>query len=122
MQWKPREFWKKLTPEVLRDWLSSLGGRRFLLSLGAGVATTVLSWYAKITPEIYRDVVLGTVGMYIGGSTFQKVKQTGGETVVQVAEITGEAPVTNNIGTDGKPIKVELSTAPGEKAGPPLGY
>lgn len=67
-----RAWWNSLTPETIKLWVSALGGRRFLLSLGAGVVTTVLSWYAKITPEIYRDVVLGTVGLYIAGNTLQK--------------------------------------------------
>lgn len=71
-------LWKELTasitPAKLGQWLTSLGGRRFVLALGAGVVTSVLVWYGKITPEIYRDVVLGTVGMYIAGNTFQKVK------------------------------------------------
>jgi predicted metal-binding transcription factor (methanogenesis marker protein 9) len=107
---------KSWTPENFRNWFSSFGGRRFILSLGAGVATTVLAWWSKITPEIYRDVILGTVGLYISGSTYQKVKQSAGETTVQVAEATGEAPVTINAGE--APNKVELST----KEDRPLGY
>ena len=70
-----------LSPENIGRWLTSLGGRRFLLSLGAGATSSILVWYSKITPEIYRDVVLGTVGMFIAGTTFQKnvqIKTTGG--------------------------------------------
>lgn len=70
--WK--EATKSISPAVLGQWLVGLGGRRFFLALGAGVVSSVLVWYGKITPEIYRDVVLGTVGMYIAGNTFQKVK------------------------------------------------
>lgn len=70
--WK--EATKSISPDVLGQWLVSMGGRRFVLAAGAGAITSVLVWYGKITPEIYRDVILGTVGMYIAGNTFQKVK------------------------------------------------
>lgn len=45
-----------------------LGGRRFAMAMGAGVVATVLVWYAKITPEAYQWIVLGTVGAYITGA------------------------------------------------------
>lgn len=115
IDWK--KIWGYWTPANVGSWFSALGGRRFLISVGAGAVTSVLSWFQKITPEIYRDVILGTVGAYILGNTVQKVKQATGQTTVQVAEITGEAPVTNNIGTSGQPVKVELSSKDGT-----LGY
>ena len=62
------------TLDNVRKVLEVLGGRRFLLSLGAGVVSSILVWYGKISPEIYRDVVLGTVGIYIAGNTFQKTR------------------------------------------------
>lgn len=105
------------TPETIGRWLSSFGGRRFLLSLGAGMASSVLVWFEKISGEIYRDVVLATVAAYITGNTFQKIRQTTSQTAVQVAEITGEAPIT--IDGASSPIKVELSTKPGESLGHP---
>lgn len=54
--------------------LCSFGGRRFLLTLGCGIATSVLLWFGKIDGTVYATVVLGTVGAYIAGNTFQKVK------------------------------------------------
>lgn len=69
-----KELLSSLTPAKLGEWMVGLGGRRFFLSLGAGVVTSVLVWYGKITPEIYRDVILGTVGIYIAGNTFQKTQ------------------------------------------------
>lgn len=65
-------FKERVTPENLSQWLTSLGGRRFLLTVGAGVVTATLAWYGKITPEIYRDVIIGTVGLFIAGTTIQK--------------------------------------------------
>lgn len=67
-------IWSYFTLENIRRIIEVLGGRRFLLSLGAGLVTSVLVWYAKITPEVYRDVILGTVGIYIAGNTFQKTR------------------------------------------------
>jgi hypothetical protein len=63
---------KTLTPENLGRWLTFLGGRRFILTIGAGLVTSVLVWYGKITPEVYRDVIIGTVGIFIAGTTIQK--------------------------------------------------
>jgi hypothetical protein len=68
-------LWVHVTPENINRVISAIGGRRFLLSLGSGVITSLLVWYGKIDGSIYRDVVLGTVGIYIAGNTFQKVKQ-----------------------------------------------
>jgi hypothetical protein len=66
---------QSVSPENLAKWLAHLGGRRFILTLGAGVVTSILCWYGKITPEIYRDVIIGTVGLFIAGNTIQKNTQ-----------------------------------------------
>lgn len=90
-----KTWWATLTPDKIRYWLSALGGRRFFLSIGAGIATTVLAWYAKISGEVYRDVILGTVGIYIAGNTFQKTTEvkTTGTTQVARAIATGATDV-----------------------------
>lgn len=61
--------------EFLRRTVAALGGRRFLLALGAGGITSALVWYGKIDGVIYRDVILGTVGIYIAGNTYQKATE-----------------------------------------------
>lgn len=67
-------FQKGNTFTFPRSLISTLGGRRFMLSLGAGVVSSILVWYSKITPEIYRDVIIACVAVYIGGNTWQKTK------------------------------------------------
>lgn len=51
-----------------------LGGRRFAMAMGAGVTSTVLVWFAKITPEVYQWVILGTVAAYITGAVTEQHK------------------------------------------------
>lgn len=59
--------------------LSTFGGRRFLLTLGCGIATTTLQYCGKLDPAgtTYALVVIGTVGAFITGNTVQKVKAPG---------------------------------------------
>lgn len=54
--------------------LETFGGRRFLMTMGCGMACTVLVWYAKISDMIFRDIVIATVAAYIAGNVVQKVK------------------------------------------------
>jgi hypothetical protein len=104
-------------PEVFGRWITGLGGRRFILTLIVQFMTGSLAYHELIDGNIYRDVVLATSAVFIASDTYQKVKQKTSETTVEVAEITGEAPVT--IDGASAPIKVELSTAPGESLGHP---
>ena len=59
--------------------ITSLGGRRFLMTMGCGMACTVLVWFTKIDGSIFRDIVIATVAAYIAGNTIQKVKAPGVE-------------------------------------------
>lgn len=54
--------------------LPTFGGRRFVLTVGCGIATTALCWFAKISGEVYATVIIATVGAYIAGNTYQKTK------------------------------------------------
>ena len=58
--------------------MENSGGRRFILTMGAGVTTSVLQYLGKLDPagSTYALVVIGTVGAYITGNTFQKTKAT----------------------------------------------
>jgi hypothetical protein len=48
--------------------------RRFILTLGCGIACTVLVWHAKITDIVFRDIIIATVAVYVAGNTTQKIK------------------------------------------------
>jgi hypothetical protein len=61
-----------------RALIESFGGRRFVLTVGAGLVTSLLQWFGKLDPagNTYALVVLGTVGAYLAANTTQKVKGT----------------------------------------------
>ena len=56
--------------------IETVGGRRFVLTLGCGMATTLLQYMGKLDPvgSTYQVVILGTVGAFILGRTYQAVK------------------------------------------------
>lgn len=51
-----------------------LGGRRAAITLGCSFVCTALVWFGKIDGAIFRDIIIGTVGLYIGGNTWEAVK------------------------------------------------
>lgn len=56
-----------------------VGGRRYLLVLLAGAAATVLQATGKMDPAgtNYMLLIVGTIGVYVGGNTAQKIKAPG---------------------------------------------
>ena len=60
-----------MTPKI-RAALEQSGGRRFLMTLGAGCVASFLVWFSKITSGDWAMVTIATVATYIGGNTYQK--------------------------------------------------
>lgn len=54
--------------------LQNLGGRRFILTMLTGAATTLLVFLGKIDGSTYSLVTLGTVGAFITGNVVESVK------------------------------------------------
>ena len=56
---------------------STVGGRRFCMAMGAAIATTILQALGKLDPagSTYALVIVGTVGAYITGSTFEATRK-----------------------------------------------
>lgn len=54
----------------------TMGGRRFLLALGAGVVATFLQWFGKLDPAgtSYAAIVIATVASYITGNVMEGKK------------------------------------------------
>lgn len=50
------------------------GGRKFFITLGCGIACTVLVWFGKISDATFATIILGTVGAFITGNVIQEVK------------------------------------------------
>lgn len=59
--------------------LQTMGGRRFLLALGAGISTTLLQALGKLDAagSTYAMVVVGTIGAFITGNVVESIKGGG---------------------------------------------
>jgi hypothetical protein len=52
-----------------------VGGRRFVLTVGSGLVNTILLWFGKLDTMVFRDLILGTVGVYLTSATIQKWRE-----------------------------------------------
>lgn len=56
----------------MNDFLRRASSRKFIAAMSALTAATAALWFDRLTSVIWRDVVLGTVGLYIAGNVAQK--------------------------------------------------
>jgi len=50
-----------------------LGGRRFVMTMGCGIACTALVWGGKISGEVFAAIIIATVAAYITGGSAQHI-------------------------------------------------
>jgi len=58
---------------MLRTIIDDIGGRKFLLCMLVFIASSFLILNGNLESTVYRDIILGTAGIYIAGNVSQKV-------------------------------------------------
>lgn len=61
-----------MSPELTRAWISALGGRRFLLTIGANLVNSLLFVFGFLTESGYLTTFGGTVAAYLAVAGWQK--------------------------------------------------
>ena len=56
----------------MSDFLKRASSRKFIAAMAVLLSATLALWFDHLTAIIWRDVVLGTVGLYIAGNVAQK--------------------------------------------------
>lgn len=59
--------------------LTTVGGRRFILTMVSGAGTWLLCWCGKIDGGVYSVVTIATVAAFIAGNTAQKMQSPAAE-------------------------------------------
>ena len=50
----------------------TVGGRRYVMCMGACIACTVLIWYGKLDAKNFADIVIWVTGIYVTGNIAQR--------------------------------------------------
>lgn len=56
----------------MNDFIKRASSRKFIAAMAVLAAATAALWFDHLAELIWRDVVLGTVGIYIAGNVTQK--------------------------------------------------
>ena len=70
---------KKSEPLRYHQWMTSAGGRKFLLVVYLTISDQILVWFGKISGEAYGSIILGVVAVFVTGNVYKAVKGGGGE-------------------------------------------
>lgn len=68
-----------------------LGGRTFALTVGCGLACSVLLWFGKLDSGGFVAVIIGTVGAYITANAFTKHAEVRADVQKTIAQAQVEA-------------------------------
>ncbi len=63
-----------MTPKLFSQWREAFGGRRFLLTVGAGIVNTGLLIAKQISESGYLELTGATVAVYIAARAYTEVK------------------------------------------------
>lgn len=55
--------------------IPAFGGRRYIMSMGAGIVFTVLLWAGKLDQSNYVILISGTIINYVANNTYQKKQE-----------------------------------------------
>ena len=55
-------------------WMTTAGGRKFLLVVYLTISDQVLVWFGKISGEAYGSIILGVVAVFVAGNAYIKTK------------------------------------------------
>lgn len=71
--------------------LANLGGRSFVLCVGCGLVCSILLWFGKLTDGSYLTIILGTVGAYIGSTTYRHRSEVRADVDKTVAAVAADS-------------------------------
>lgn len=50
----------------------NVGGRRYMMCMGACIACTALLWFGKLDPKNFADIIIWVTGIYVTGNVAQR--------------------------------------------------
>lgn len=65
-----------MTPDLIHRWIEAVGGRRFILTIGAGIVNTGLLIGHFLTENTYAQLTMATVAVFIAGASWKKDRTT----------------------------------------------
>lgn len=73
--------------EEIMNKYDTIGGRRFIMCMGACIVSSILLWFAKLDPKNFSDIIIWITGIYVTGNVTQRA---GGAIPEIVSRVTGK--------------------------------